>query len=400
MRILFVSHRVPYPPAEGGKIRAYNIIKHLTDSGHDVTVASLARSEREARDAAPLGQRVSKLLLARVGTIGSAAKMIRRLPTAEPSSMGYFWSAELAGAIARHVERDGVDLVLAHSSSVAPYVLDLPVPKVMDFCDMDSQKWLLYSRHKPWPLSWGYRLEGTKLVRAERAIADRFDIATCATPAEAEFLESLGARAATAWFPNGVDTDYFSPDGSLPDAATAAFVGRMDYFPNVQAAVFYATEVLPRVRRRFPDARFIVIGANPAKAVKRLERLPGVVVTGRVDDVRPYLRKAVLSVAPLTIARGTQNKILESMALGVPVVASPEAAKGVDAEPGVHLLTASGVDEWVEATELLFGAADRRAELVRVGRERMLGHHSWPLAMARLDQILAPYLRPARRAAG
>src|SRR5690606_28975737 len=134
--------------------------------------------------------------------------------------------------------------------------------------------------------------------------------------------------------------------------------------------------------------------------VKRLERLPGVVVTGRVDDVRPYLRKAVLSVAPLTIARGTQNKILESMALGVPVVASPEAAKGVDAEPGVHLLTASGVDEWVEATELLFGAAGRRAELVRVGRERMLGHHSWPLAMARLDQILAPYLRPARRAAG
>jgi glycosyltransferase involved in cell wall biosynthesis len=162
----------------------------------------------------------------------------------------------------------------------------------------------------------------------------------------------------------------------------------MDYYPNAQAVVQFCAETLPLLRARRPGLRFFIVGADPSRAVRRLARLPGVVVTGAVPDVRPFVQRAVATVVPLRIARGTQNKILESLAMGVPVVASPLAAAGVNAGPGEHLLTAERPEDYCAAILRLIDDPPLRERYARAGRERMLTHHDWRASLDGLrDQL-------------
>ena len=223
------------------------------------------------------------------------------------------------------------------------------VPKILDFGDMDSQKWLAYANHKPFPLSWGYRFEGAKMMTAEKRLARRFDVCTATTRAEWQTLEDYATGASTDWFPNGVDSDFFCPGTEPYDADTISFVGRMDYYPNQECMSRFCDHVWPLLRARRPAMKLLIVGAEPSSAMRRLGERPGVTVTGSVPDVRPYVRKSAVMVAPLAIARGTQNKILEAMAMGVPVVTSRVAAGGVDAEAGIHLVVADSPQEQVEA---------------------------------------------------
>jgi len=262
---------------------------------------------------------------------------------------------------------------------------------------MDSQKWREYARYKPFPLSTGYALEGWKLEREERRLTGRFDLCTATTRAEWETLRSLAGDTPTDWFPNGVDTRYWAPSPTAHDADEVVFVGRMDYYPNQQCMIEFCDAVLPALRERRPGARLTIVGADPSPAIRALGDRPGVTITGSVPDVRPYLHKAAVMVAPLRIARGTQNKILEGMAAGVPVVASRLAAGGVDASSPLHLLTADTPQEYVEALCRVLGDPAERRRLAHVGRERMLAAHAWDQSMRRLDGIVERCL--ARRAA-
>src|SRR6185295_18166614 len=221
--------------------------------------------------------------------------------------------------------RGNYDAVFVHCSSVAPYVSRASVPlKVLDFGDMDSQKWREYGRYRPFPVSLGYKLEAFKLERTERALAAQFDLCTCTTAAELQTLRDIGTESPTDWFPNGVDSSAFAPAEAAYDPDLVVFVGRMDYYPNQQAVVSFCRDTLPRLQAKRPQLRFQIVGADPAPHIRALARLPGVSVTGSVPEVRSYVTRAALTVAPLEIARGTQNKILESMAMGVPVVCSLE----------------------------------------------------------------------------
>jgi sugar transferase (PEP-CTERM/EpsH1 system associated) len=313
--------------------------------------------------------------------------------------MGYFHSPRLARRIREATATVGYDLVLAHSSSMAPYVLHAArTPKIIDFGDIDSRKWLAYARFKPVPVSWGYGIEGHKLQRAEARLAAAFDFCTCTTRAELETLADLAAVTHLDWFPNGVDADYFRPGGGAYDPDTICFVGRMDYYPNQQAMTAFCRETLPLIRAARPATQLMIIGAEPPRAIRRLAAIPGVIVTGTVPDVRPYLERAALSLAPLRIARGTQNKILESMAMGVPVVCSERAARGVDAVSGDHLLTADGPRDYAEAVLRLLGDAAARARLAQAGRARVLSHHAWAASMRTLDGIIDRCLALTRRA--
>jgi sugar transferase (PEP-CTERM/EpsH1 system associated) len=313
--------------------------------------------------------------------------------------MGYFLSPLLARRVREELAARPYDLVLVHCSSVAPYVAEVTgVPKVLDFSDMDSQKWLAYAGAHGFPLSLGYRIEGTKLRRAEAELARRFDVCTCATRAETETFDSYGTGVPGDWFANGVDVDHFKPSAEPYDPDTICFVGRMDYFPNSQAMVEFCAETLPLVRARRPGTKLTIVGAEPTRAVRRLAAIPGVVVTGSVKDVRPYLRQAALTVAPLAIARGTQNKILESLAMGVPCVSSDVAAGGVDCVAGEHLLAASTPAGYAEAILRLLGDPAERLRFAEAGRARMLSHHTWESAMRRLDTILARFRAPRPRA--
>lgn len=389
MKILYVCHRFPFPPKRGGKIRPFNMIRHLHRS-HDVTVASLARSEQEADEGKGLRDYCSDYEMAVVRNPRQVARMIARLPTTAPSSIGYFHSPELARRIRHLLAMRAFDLIFVHCSSVAHYVEHASgVPRILDFGDMDSQKWLEYSRYKPFPLNLGYRLEGIKLAAEEKRLARIFDVCTTTTRAEWGTLESYGTGAATDWFPNGVDSGYFAPEEARYDPDRICFIGRMDYYPNQACMLEFCRDVFPRIRERRPSAKLVIVGADPDPSITRLGELPGVTVTGSVPDVRPYLGGSAAMVAPLRIARGTQNKILEAMAAGVPVVTSSAAAGGVDAIAGTHLVVADSPADVAVATLELMSDPAMRARFAVAGRERMLSHHAWDKSMQRLDHIIA-----------
>jgi sugar transferase (PEP-CTERM/EpsH1 system associated) len=405
MNILYLCHRFPYPPKRGGKIRPFNMIRHLTAAGHQVTVCSLARSEAEAEEGRGIAPHCAAFEIGMVSEPVQWARMIVRLPLVTPSSMGYFYSPELGRKVRRLLTSRRWDLIFVHCSSVAQYVEHVTdVPKILDFGDMDSQKWLEYANYKPFPLSLGYRLEGTKMLWAEKRLARRFDVCTATTRAEWQTLEDYGTGAATDWFPNGVDADYFSPTDGAYDADTISFIGRMDYYPNQECMSRFCRDVWPLLRARREAMKLLIVGADPPPEMRALGGLPGVTVTGSVPDVRPYIRGSALMVAPLAIARGTQNKILEAMAMGVPVVTSAAAAGGVDAEAERHFLVADSAADIAAAVLRIVENPAERQRLAAAGRERMLSHHAWPRSMQRLDGIIERCVRahsaPARSTLG
>ena len=387
LKILYICHRFPYPPKRGGKIRPFNMISHLHKCGHEVTVASLVRSDSEAAEVAGIGSHCTRYHYEKIGSEAAVASMLLRLPTAVPSSLGYFHSAALKRYVDDLLREEQFDLIFVHCSSAAQYVENAQIRKILDFGDMDSQKWLDYRRHKPFPLSLGYWLEGFKLEMEEKRLARRFDLCTCTTQAEHDTLTSYGTGVRTGWFPNGVNSDYFSPSTDPYQPQRIGFVGRMDYYPNQQAVFGFCERVLPLIRRELP-IEFLVIGADPPEKVRALGRLDGVTVTGSVDDVRPYVRSCAATVAPLMIARGTQNKILESLSMGVPVITSRAAAGGVDAIPGEHLIVAESPQDIAAALLALLSNPERRAQLSVAGRARVLERHDWTNSMQRLDALI------------
>jgi sugar transferase (PEP-CTERM/EpsH1 system associated) len=394
MNILYLCHRFPFPPKRGGKIRPFNMIRHLTAQGHQVSVCSLSRSPGEAQEGQGIAPHCASFDMGHVVEWQQVARMVVRLPLVTPSSMGYFYSPELAGHVRRLLAAKRWDLIFVHCSSVAQYVEHVQdVPKILDFGDMDSQKWLEYANYKFFPLSMGYRLEGLKMLHAEKRLARRFDLCTATTRAEWQTLNDYGTGAATDWFPNGVDAGFFSPVDEPYDADTISFIGRMDYYPNQECMARFCQQVWPLLQARRPQMKLLIVGADPSPAMRKLGELPGVTVTGSVPDVRPYIRKSALMVAPLAIARGTQNKILEAMAMGVPVVTSSIAAGGVDAEAPAHLLVADTPQDCVKAILQIVDNPQERQRLAQAGRQRMLSHHAWPQSMARLDGIIERVVR-------
>jgi len=397
MRILYVCHRFPFPPKRGGKIRPFNMIKHLSGD-HEVTVASLVRSSTEAAEADGIAPFCYLYRACKVNPTIQSLRMVMRLPSLLPSSFGFFYSRSLARTVQQLLQHRSFDLIFVHCSSVARYVADIAsIPKILDFGDMDSHKWLDYARFKPFPMNTGFWLEGAKLRREEQRLARRFDLCTTTTRAEWDTLESYRCANATDWFPNGVDTEYFAPGDGRYDPDLISFMGRMDYYPNQKAMFDFCANVLPLLRKHRAAIKLEIIGADPPPAVRRLARLPNVNVTGSVPDVRPYLRRSALMVAPLSIARGTQNKLLESMAAGVPVVTSALAAAGVDAIPGEHLHVATTSEEYCNAILSVLSDPEERTRLARSGRDRMQSHHNWESSMRRLDSIIDRCLSLRRR---
>jgi len=388
VKILYVCHRFPFPPKRGGKIRPFNMIRHLAKS-HEVTVCSLSRSDSETAEAQGIAPYCSEFHVAQVNERMQQLAMVATLPTPVTASTAYFHSANLSRKIRQLINERSFDLVFVHCSSVAHYVQHVgDVPKILDFGDMDSQKWLEYAQYKPFPLSLGYWWEGKRLLAAERRLARRFDLCTATTRAERDTLDSLGTATATDWFPNGVDSEYFAPTDQPYDPDTIVFVGRMDYFPNQQCMFEFCANVLPRIRAKRPQVKLQIVGADPSAAVRDLAALEGVTVTGSVPDVRPYVTRAALTIAPLRIARGTQNKILEAMAMGVPVVCSTVAAGGVDAVAGEHLVAADSADELCDAITGVLDDPAQRMRLATAGRARMLSNHAWASSMKKLDSVI------------
>ncbi len=395
MKILFVCHRLPYPPSRGGKIRPFNMIRWLGRQ-HEVTVASVARSSEELEEGRGLADFCHRYEVGQISAVRARWQAFRCLFTTRPASLGYFYVPRLHQEIRQLLRHETFDLILVHCSSAAQYVLEATnAYRIMDFGDMDSAKWFEYARHRSFPMSAVYWLEGVKLRRYEKQIARAFHECTVTAPGELKTLESYGLNVPVTLISNGVDLNFFDKSQPDYDPRALVFLGRMDYYPNIDGVTYFCRDILPRIRREVPDVQFTVVGSNPVRQIRRLAALPGVTVTGKVPDVRPYLQRAAVSVAPVRIARGVQNKVLESLAMRVPVVASTRAFEGIDAVAGEHLLVDDTPEGFARKVVSLLQDTEMRQRLAEAGRQRVETCHTWTVGLQQLDKRFAACAEPS-----
>lgn len=396
MRILYICHRVPYPPDKGDKIRAFHQIRALARR-HRVHLLTLA--DGPVPDLAPLEALCERVEVFPISRPMAYVRSLLGIVRPRPLTLSFFESRELADRVRELAGRERYDVAVGYSSSVGPYLDLLPgVPRLMDMVDVDSAKWAQYARFTPLPLRLVYALEARRLRAYEADLANRVDRVVLATGAEARLLQELAPRAKVSAVPNGVDFDYFKPL-DLPKAPrpTLVFTGQMDYFANVDGMVWFTRRVFPRLRERIPDLELLVVGRSPAPAVRALGDLPGVLVTGAVGDVRPFLTRAWVFVAPLRIAQGIQNKVLEAMASNLPVVCTERVHAGIGEGDFRHerdLLVARTDEAMERCIASLLEDEAARERLARSARLRLLSTYRWGASMERFEELLGSVSRP------
>lgn len=388
MRILMLAHRIPYPPYTGDKVRAFHIARYLGQR-HDLTLAFLVDDSADLAEVDPLRRAIGQIEFAKLWRPWGMINSLLGLVTGIPLTLRYFASKELRDRIARQLREVDYDLIYISSSAMAQYVdWGTETPVVMDFVDVDSDKWTQLGQRTRSPLAWLYRVEGRRLRGYEASVARSARLCVLATAAEEALLKTFAPWAQTAVIPNGVDLKYFAPHEATVHDRVIIFTGAMDYLPNIDAVCYFCTDIYPRIRREVPEVRFFIVGLNPAASVLRLSKLPGVVVTKAVPDVRPFYGRASVCVAPLRIARGVQNKILQAMAMGLPVVATSRACGGITARPEQDLLVEDDPARFAaRVVELLKDPAARSA-MGRRARAFVESDHAWESSLARLDGLL------------
>ena len=391
--LLFISHRIPYPLNKGEKIRAFNLLRHLAPRFR-IHLGCLIDDPADALHLPMLADVCTEAVAFRIDKRLQKLKALARLRPGRPLMLDYYRHPGLRHWVRQTAARTRPDVLYIYSAAMAPYADGLSAPaRVLDMQDIDSEKWATYAKTARWPMRAVWTREGRTLLAYERQAAMASDVTFFVSEPETRRFAEVApeTKDRITWVENGVDLAGFSPvhvfaSPYADPGPHLVFTGNMDYWPNADAVIWFATEVLPLLRRRSPAPAFVIVGANPGPEVRRLAGLPGVTVTGRVADVRPYLAHADVSVSPLRIARGIQNKVLEAMAMGRPVVASPGAFEGVRAVAGRDLLVADGAGPMAEAIGAVLDGA--HPGLGAAGRAAMEAGYAWPATLARLDAAL------------
>jgi sugar transferase (PEP-CTERM/EpsH1 system associated) len=362
--LLFLCHRIPYPPNKGDKIRSFHLLHHLSQH-FTIYLATFVDDPQDWPWVPEVEKFCQECLFLPLKPWQAKIRGLTGLLTGEALSVPYYASKQMELWVKQRVTQHGIAHVLVFSSSMAQFVMDSDLQfqrKVIDFVDIDSDKWEQYAQQKSFPLSYIYRREARCLLDFERRLAQHFDAGLFVSSSEAALFKKLAPATASkiGFYNNGVNTDYFQPDRELhnpyPSAIRAlVFTGAMDYWPNIDAVLWFAREVLPQLLPKCPELRFYIVGSNPSKAVRQLQGQQGVVVTGRVEDVRPYLQYAVAAVAPMRIARGVQNKVLEAMAMEQPVLVSSKGLESIEAVHGEQVLLADEAPEYLEHVQQVLG---------------------------------------------
>lgn len=383
--ILFLAHRIPYPPNKGDKIRSFNFLKQL--SGHyKVYLAAFVDDRDDWRYMEELRQFCADVCLVKLSPALSKLRSLTGLVTGEALTIPYYRNSKLMRWVDNIQGETQINHVFVFSSAMAQYAPCREMvngARIIDFVDVDSEKWQQYSVSHKWPMSWVYRREARKLLGYDRLVASQFDRSIFVSQAEAGFFCKLAPEtsARVGFVENGVDASFFDPhadyknpyaDGERP----LVFTGAMDYWANVDAVTWFAREVFPRVLSRIPQARFYIVGSHPADEVRLLAKLDGVIVTGAVREIRSYLSHAVASVAPLRIARGIQNKVLEAMSMAKPVIATTRAMDGIRADKDFNRLVSDNATELARITIDLLEHGNG-IELGERGRKMVQKEYSW-----------------------
>ena len=392
--ILFLAHRAPWPPDRGDKIRSHHILNYLAemapvhvgafaDHAHDMGFA-------DAMDASIASSHVE--MRVKPTWLAGAEAML----TGKPVSIASFASGSMAAWVRGLLASRPISHIFCFSGQMAQYVpSDFKGRFVMDFVDVDSAKFERYAETGNPVMRWVNAREGRLLSAFERDVAMRADVSLFVSDAEASLFRARRGVISARALGNGIDTVLYDPQAVFrtlhPPFADPliVFTGQMDYRPNIEAVTIFATEAMPIIRAANPEATFAIVGRNPTAAVSDLSALPGVQVTGAVDDVRSWLAAADVVVAPLRTARGIQNKVLEAMAMAKPVVASPAAAEGIDAQAGVHFYVEDSAR--AEADRVCALLADSKA-MQRVGdvaRAHVIAHYGWSQKLAPLRHMIS-----------
>ena len=400
--LLFLCHRIPFPPNKGDKIRAFHLLEHL--SRHfDIYLASFVDDPDDWSGAPELKKYCRETCLQPLNPAQAKLRSLFGLLSGEALSLPYYKNAALQQWVKNTCKTHNIRHALVYSSTMAQFVPENAVHfqrKVIDFVDVDSDKWRQYAEKKTWPMSWLYNREARLLLKCEQELAARFDANLFVSSTEADLFRQLSPQTSnkTGFYNNGVDSQYFDPQSTVgpaienpfpADCQALVFTGAMDYWPNVDAVVWFADTVLPELRKRHPTLVFYIVGGKPAANVQHLARLPGVVVTGRVPDVRPYLKFALAAVAPMRVARGIQNKVLEGMAMALPVLVSQKGLEGIEAQHGEHILLADSVEEYLRGvSEILSG---HHAALGARARALVQQEFNWNQTLPKVvDLLTAP----------
>lgn len=391
---------MPYPPNKGDKIRSYHLLKHLSQH-FNIHLGTFIDDPDDWQHIETINRMCMDTHFARLQPLSAKLRSLQALPTGRPMTIDYYRDAGMQAWVRKVIKTFPISRVVVFSSAMAQYAQAIgSARRIIDFVDVDSDKWSQYAKKKSWPLNWIYQRESKTLLQYERQIAADFDASMFVSHAEAALFRQHAPESAEkiGFFNNGVDIDFFSPNRQYkpPYASTETaivFTGAMDYWPNVDAVQWFCENALHAIRRRVPRAVFYIVGARPTEQVKSLARMAGVRVTGTVPDIRPYIAHACVVVAPLRIARGIQNKVLEAMAMGKPVVASEAALEGIDADPGQEILLAENEQQFISMTCAQLSAP--HLEIGRAARAKIVARYGWSSNLAKFDSLLEAPLHPS-----
>lgn len=396
-RVLLLTHRLPYPPDRGDRIRSYNLVKMLSQH-FELGVACTSDEPVWLQHHQLLRTMAKRVTIMPISGTYSRIRCAAAMAVGRPLTPAAFYRVGLAEAILQWHEQEPFDAVLTFCTGMIHYaslLMRLPNPPrhVLDLVDVDSIKWDSYAKASPPPKKWIYAAESRRLRKIESGALDKFDAISVVSPNEADaYRKHVGEHPGLTVVGNGVDLEYFAP---MPDAheqpdqpPTLCFVGVLNYKPNAEGIAWFAHEVMPLLRQRLPEARVMVVGRHPTPFVQSLAELPGVEIVGSVPDVRAYLEQSSAVIAPLRIARGVQNKVLEAMACQRAVVCSKGAAKGIDAVDGRDFLVADSPEEWADKLHDLLTDVTLRQRIAQAARQRVEARYSWEDALRPMIRLL------------
>lgn len=392
--LLYLVHRIPYPPNKGDKIRSYNLLKYLSQN-HRVYLGTFIDDDKDWEHVEKLKNICSETCFIKLHPQLSRIRSLSGMITGQPLTLPYYWDKNLQNWVNNLLRTKHIKNILVFSSAMAQYVKEpCSIHRMIDFVDVDSDKWKQYSKTKPWPLSWIYQRESDLLLEYEKKAAKFFDDSTFVSETESNFFKKLAPEVSekVTYFNNGVDTEYFSPENVKTnpyqsDTYTLVFTGAMDYWANIDAVEWFVHSIFPQIRKYLPSVKFYIVGSRPTAKVKALSELPGITVTGSVEDIRPYIAKATLVVVPLRIARGIQNKVLEAMAMKKTVIASLQAAEGIQALHGQELYVVDDEQSFADRiiAQIRNGPDEKMEEAART---RILEGYSWKTILGQVDKLL------------
>ncbi|MFT7671584.1 MAG: sugar transferase (PEP-CTERM/EpsH1 system associated) [Planctomycetota bacterium] len=387
MKILFLSQRVPYPPNRGDKITTWRLVERFKRT-HEVRCVAFAHDKADFKAAEQLCEMgIETTPIAH----NDKLKRLTSLPlflTKKPLTLGVYGSKALQQKVDELA--DWADMAYAYSSSMGAFLEPhSQIPRVMHLGELDSDKWRQYSEGAGLVMSWVYRREWQTLAEFERRIANSFTENVLCTPLEQRIFQEQMPGATSTVLRNGVDLEAFKPAPELRETGNLVFTGVMNYHPNVDGCLWFAKEILPRIRKRHPQARFTIIGSHPTPEILALDKQPGIKVTGFVDSVTEWVQRGAVAVAPLRIARGIQNKVLEAMACGLPVVGTTSATQGVEGTHKRDYLVADDVTAFADDVCKLLDDPKGAHELGMAARDFVEQNYNWETVFTHLDDIVA-----------